>query len=85
MMFKLSDKLKNYEIKKGKDHKYDWQVLGEEVSGYFKQPLYWLFYRYDKISILNAYKVCKEKGIGNIAYLLGILNNERKRNTNDAP
>lgn len=66
--------LTSYKIKtpqKKFDHRF--QALADEMSAYFKRNCYWLFYHHELWKIENAYKVCKEKGITNQNYLLGIL------------
>jgi hypothetical protein len=67
--------LKNYKLKTPtKKFNHDWEVWADELTAYFKRNCYWLFHRYDKHKIINAYKYCKEKGIDKINYLLGMLN-----------
>lgn len=68
-----------FEIKKASKRKidYSFQELGIEMQDYFtsaKKSLIWsLFYKFREDKIRDAFKVCKEKGIQNIAYLMGIL------------
>ena len=59
--------------KKSPNHKYAWQVTAQEISDYFKKPLYFLFYKYPEFQILNAYKWCKEKNISRYQILISLL------------
>lgn len=72
----LKSRLPKPEVKK--KFNYAWQVKADEVSTYFGKPLYWLFHKYYDWQVMNAYKVCKEKGITAVPYLLGILRNDSK-------
>ena len=72
----LSDK--KFE-KSNKKFNHLWQVQADEVSAYFGQKLYWLFYKYYDFEIMDGYRVCKEKGITAVPYLLGILNDFKKK------
>jgi hypothetical protein len=74
-MENLKSKLKNYEIPKPKKKfNFRYQVLADEMTINFKRNCYWLFWKYPEHKIENAYKVCKEKGIDKISYLIGMLN-----------
>lgn len=74
---KLSEKLKNYKIKKSKAKiNFSYQELGIELQKYFKTNTWWIFSRYEEWKIRDAFKICKEKGISSVNYLLGILRNK---------
>ena len=80
---KKSRKDKEYEKenKELKKHKidYSFQELGITISQYFpKNQHKWMwsmFYKYSENQIRQAFKVCQEKKIYNIAYLKGVLKN----------
>ena len=66
--------LSNYKIKTPtKKFKANWEVEADELTTYFNRNCFWLYHKYEDWKILNAYKVCKEKGIDSFNYLLGIL------------
>ena len=69
----FGDLLKRRKPKKQK-HKIDYrfQELGIEMQKYFKKNIWFLFTKYDELKLRDAFKICKKKGIKNIAYLLGI-------------
>jgi hypothetical protein len=58
---------------------YEFQEIGKDMTDYFSQShskLIWsLFYKHKLQDIKYAFKVCQDKGITNIRYLLGILKN----------
>lgn len=50
-----------------------WKLQAEEMSKFFGKPIYFLFWRYDRQKLYEAYRVCEEKRIASIKYLIGIL------------
>jgi len=76
----IKNLLANKQFQKSKHNfKHGWEVQAQEVSDYFGQKLYWLFYKYYDFEIMNALKICREKGITTVPYLLGILNDFKKK------
>ena len=74
---KLSEKLKNYKIKKTKKRiDFSYQALGIELQKYFKTNTWWMFHKYPENKIRDAFKVCKERGVNSIGYLIGIIKNK---------
>ncbi len=64
------------QIKQRRDDriKYSYQELGFEMQKYFKQNIWFIFYRYRESEIREAFQICqKEKKP--FPYLMGILNN----------
>ena len=45
----------------------------DEMTDYFGENCYWLFYRKEDWKIRYAFKICKEKRISSFRYLMGIL------------
>ena len=52
---------------------YEFQELGIEINQQIKGNIWWLFYKYPIGKIRQAYKVCQERGIYNLAFLIGVL------------
>ena len=50
-----------------------WQVLADEMTGYFGENCYWIFWKKEEWKIRAAFKVCQEKGIRKVGYLLGVI------------
>jgi hypothetical protein len=51
----------------------EWEVLADEMTDYFGENCYWLFYKKEDWKIRNAFKICQEKRIRSLRYLMGIL------------
>ena len=51
----------------------EWEVLADEMTEYFGENCYWLFYKKEDWKIRNAFKICQEKRISSLRYLMGIL------------
>jgi hypothetical protein len=51
----------------------EWEVLADEMTNYFRENCYWLFYKKEDWKIRNAFKVCQEKRVRSLRYLMGIL------------
>ncbi len=52
-----------------------WEVLADEMTGYFGENCYWLFRRQAEWKIRDAYRICQGKRIKSFRYLMGILKN----------
>jgi len=52
-----------------------WEVLADEMTGYFGENCFWLFRRREEWKIRNAYQICRGKQIRSFRYLMGILKN----------
>jgi hypothetical protein len=52
-----------------------WEVLADEMTGYFGENCFWLFRRKEEWKIRNAYQICRGKQIRSFRYLMGILKN----------
>jgi hypothetical protein len=72
----IKEKINTFLIRSQK-RKYNaaWEVLADEMTDYFGENCYWLFYKKEDWKIRNAFKVCQEKRISSFRYLLGILKN----------
>jgi len=68
----LKDYLKTRKTKTTKAD-FRFQELGMEMQEYFKQNIWYLFYKYDEFQIKDAFTICKNKGIKKINYLVGII------------
>ena len=74
------DKEKYLKILKAKgsnnpDFKYQYEELAHEMTSKFGRQMYVIFWRYPENKIREAFRVCNEKGIYKVAYLVGIINN----------
>jgi hypothetical protein len=80
-MESISKKIDTYRIKSPtKNYHAEWQVLADEMTEYFGENCYWLFYKKEDWKIRDAFKVCQGKRIRSLRYLMGILNNEQQQN-----
>ena len=52
---------------------YSFQALGIEMSIEFKENIWWVFHKYSEDKIRRAFKVCQEKGVYKLKFLLGVL------------
>jgi hypothetical protein len=50
-----------------------WQVLADEMTDYFGKNCYWIFWKKEEWKIRAAFKVCQERGVRNVGYLLGVI------------
>jgi hypothetical protein len=59
----------------GKKIDFEFQELGLELEQWFGKKLYWLFYKpeADLEKVKQAFKVCRDKGIRKLEYLIGII------------
>jgi len=68
--------LKSLKEKRKEKIEYSFQEAGIELQQYFKVKWVWrLFYKYKESNIREALRICKEKGVTNPNYLIGILKN----------
>jgi len=58
-----------------KNYRAGWEVLADEMTGYFGENCYWIFRRKEEWKIREAYKICQGKQIRSFRYLMGILKN----------
>ena len=50
-----------------------WQVLADEMTEFFGVNCYWILWKKEEWKIRAAFKICREKGIRNVGYLLGVI------------
>lgn len=60
-------------------HDEPWKEQAEEMSEFFGQSCYQIFYRLQGVYIDEAFRVCKEQDIHNIGYFWGVVKNHKKR------
>ncbi len=73
-MESIKSKLQNKKFQKDERKIDSWKLQAEEMSKYFGEPLYWIFYRYPRQKIYESYRACIVEGKRTKKYLLGILN-----------
>jgi hypothetical protein len=75
-MKSIKENLKVFQIQAPyRAYRAGWEVLAEEMTIYFGENCFWLFYKNDEWKIRNAFKICKDKRISSFRYLMGILKN----------
>jgi len=52
---------------------YSFQELGIIMAQQFKENIWWIFHKYSEDKIRRAFKVCQEKGVYKLRFLLGVL------------
>ena len=62
----------------GKKFNAEWEFLADEMTDYFGENCYWLFYKKEDWKIRNAFNACKGKRIRSFRYLMGILKNNEQ-------
>jgi len=68
------EKINQFRIRSPKKHfSAEWEVLADEMTNYFRENCYWLFYKKEDWKIRNAFKICQDKRISSLRYLMGIL------------
>jgi len=73
-MESISDKIAKFKIKSSKKpFNAAWEVLADEMTDYFGENCYWIFYKQEQWKIRNAFKIFQEKRICSLKYLMGIL------------
>jgi hypothetical protein len=73
-MESIKEKIDKFQMKSPiRNFNAEWEVLADEMTNYFGENCYWLFYKKEDWKIRNAFKICKEKRIGSLRYLIGIL------------
>ena len=50
-----------------------WQVLADEMTEFFGVNCYWILWKKEEWKIRAAFKICQEKQITKVGYLLGII------------
>ena len=50
-----------------------WQVLANEMTAFFGVNCYWILWKEEEWKVRAAFKICQEKRIAKVAYLIGIL------------
>ena len=50
-----------------------WQVLADEMTEYFGVNCYWILWKKEEWKVRAAFKICQEKQITKVGYLLGII------------
>lgn len=75
-MKSLKDNLASFQFQTpAKNYRAGWEVLADEMSGYFGENCYWIFRRKEEWKIRDAYKICQGKQIRSFRYLMGVLRN----------
>jgi len=73
-MESIKGKIDKFQMKSPrKNFNAGWEVLADEMTNYFGENCYWLFYKKEDWKIRNAFKICQEKRISSLKYLMGIL------------
>jgi hypothetical protein len=52
-----------------------WEVLADEMTEYFGENCYWVFYKKEHWKIRNAFKICKDKKTCSFKYFMGVMKN----------
>ena len=74
-MESISKKIDTLQIRAPKrNYHAEWEVLADEMTDYFGENCYWLFYKKVDWEIRDAFKICKDKRISSFKYFMGILN-----------
>jgi hypothetical protein len=69
-------KIAKFEIKSSnKDFNAAWEVLADEMTEYFGENCYWVFYKKEHWKIWDAFKICQEKKICSFKYFMGVMKN----------
>ena len=50
-----------------------WQVLADEMTAFFGVNCYWILWKEEEWKVREAFKICREKQIPKVGYLLGII------------
>lgn len=54
---------------------YEFQQMGIELEPFYGKVIWSLFYKYPLEKIRDAHKVCVERGVMKLAYLIGVIKN----------
>jgi len=74
----IKRKIDTFRIRSPKRHFHaEWEVLADEMTEYFGENCFWLFYKHADWRIRNAFKICKDKRISSFRYFMGVLKNLR--------
>jgi hypothetical protein len=72
----ISKKIDTFRIKPPRrNYHSEWEVMADEMTEYFGENCYWLFYKKEDWKIRNAFKICREKRINSFRYFMGVLKN----------
>ena len=83
-MESIKEKIDTFRIRSPKKNYHaEWEVLADEMTEYFGENCYWLFYKTQDWKIRNAFKICQEKRISSFRYLMGILKKSCKGKPTD--
>jgi hypothetical protein len=75
-MESIREKIDTFRIKASeKNFNAAWEVLADEMTKYFGENCYWIFYRKEHWKIRDAFNICQEKKISSFKYFMGILKN----------
>ena len=73
------DKIDTFRIKSSRRNFHAaWEVLADEITDYFGENCYWLFYKQEDWKIRNAYMICQKKGSSSFRYFMGILKKDNR-------
>lgn len=70
-------KLESFKFETKKSEKkidFEFQQLGIELEPFYGKVIWSMFYRYPLVKIQDAHKVCVERGITKLAFLIGVMN-----------
>jgi hypothetical protein len=72
---KISPDLERYLKNQNPKVQYEYQEIGLEMQKWFGKNIWWIFSRPEANlqKVRDALKICQQKGIKNIGYLIGIL------------
>lgn len=63
-----------FDIEKPKFSNYhEFQICGKEMTDYFGKSCYWLFTKYNHEKIKDAFTICKNRGVTDLKYCIGII------------
>lgn len=54
---------------------FEFQQIGIELEPFYGKVIWSLFYKYPLVKIRDAHKVCVERGIITVKYLIGVMKN----------
>ena len=73
-MESIKGKINSFRIRSPRrNYHTSWEVLADEMTEYFGENCYWLFYKKEYWKIRNAFKICQKQKISSFRYLMGIL------------
>jgi len=65
----------NYLLRFKISNRPEWQVLGKELEPIYGKGIYVIFHKvgFTESKIRDAHKICQQKGITKIGYLIGVI------------